>query len=142
MLQSVKIKSINLVLALVMVTIFTTLQSSSCSKKDDVAVINNTTAIAGTYRISFYWDKKDETSDFAGYNFSFGSGGQATATKGSTTVKGTWSESSSKFIIDFGTDAVLSELNDDWQIVEKSATTIKLKEDNPLQDDQVTFIKN
>jgi hypothetical protein len=142
MLQSVKIKSTNLILALVMVTIFTTLQSSSCFKKDDADIINNTPAITGTYRISFYWDKKDETSDFAGYNFSFSSGGQATATKGSATVKGTWSESGSKFIIDFGTDAVLSELNDDWQIVEKTATTIKLKDDNPLQDDQVTFIKN
>jgi hypothetical protein len=142
MLQSVKIKSINLVVALAMVTIFTTLQSSSCSKKDDVDIINNTPAIAGTYRISFYWDKKDETSNFSGYNFSFNSGGQATATKGSITVKGNWSESSSKFIVDFGTDAVLSDLNDDWQIVEKTASSIKLKDDNPLQDDQVTFTKN
>jgi hypothetical protein len=140
MLHSAKIKSLNVALALV--TIFTMLLSSSCSKKDDVTVINGTPAITGTYRISFYWDKKDETSNFSGYSFSFNAGGQATATKGSATVKGTWSESSSKFIIDFGTDAVLSDLNDDWQIVEKTATTIKLKDDNPLQDDQVTFTKN
>ncbi len=142
MLYSAKTKSINLLSALLLVISFATLQSFSCSKKDDVAVINDTPAITGTYRISFYWDKKDETSDFAGYNFSFNSGGQATATKGGNTFKGTWSESSSKFIIDFGTDAVLSELNDDWQIVEKTTTTIKLKDDNPLQDDQVTFTKN
>jgi hypothetical protein len=140
MLQSAKIKSIKPVAALVI--IFTMLLSSSCSKKDDVAVINSTPAITGTYRISFYWDKKDETSNFSGYNFSFNSGGQATATKGGITVKGTWSETSTKFIIDFGTDAVLSDLNDDWQIVEKTATSIKLKDDNPLQDDQVTFTKN
>jgi hypothetical protein len=142
MLYSSKTKSLNLLPALILAIFFTAFQSSSCSKKDDVIVINNTPAITGTYRISFYWDKKDETSDFAGYSFSFNSSGQATATKGSTTAKGTWSESGSKFIIDFGTDVVLSELNDDWQIVEKTATTIKLKEDNPLQDDQVTFIKN
>jgi hypothetical protein len=142
MLQLVKIKSANIVLALVMVTIFTTLQSSSCSKKDDVVVINNSEPIAGTWRVSFYWDKKDETADFTGYSFSFNSGAQVIATKGSTTVKGTWSESSSKFIINFGTDAVLSELNDDWQIVEKTTSSIKLKDDNPLQDDQLTFIKN
>jgi hypothetical protein len=140
MLQSAEIKNIKPVAVLVI--IFTMLLSSSCSKKDDVAVINSTPAITGSYRISFYWDKKDETSDFAGYNFSFNAGGQATATKGGTTVKGTWSETSTKFIIDFGTDAVLSDLNDDWQIVEKTATSIKLKDDNPLQDDQVTFTKN
>jgi hypothetical protein len=140
MLQSVKINSIKPIAALVI--IFTMLLFSSCSKKDDAAVINSTPAITGTYRISFYWDKKDETSNFSGYNFTFNSGGQATATKGGTTVKGTWSETSTKFIVDFGTDAVLSDLNDDWQIVEKTATSIKLKDDNPLQDDQVTFTKN
>lgn len=140
MLQLAKIKSIKPFAVLVI--IFTILLSSSCSKKDDVTVTNSTPAITGTYRISFYWDKKDETSNFSGYNFAFNSGGQATATKGGTTVKGTWSETSTKFIVDFGTDAVLSDLNDDWQIVEKTATSIKLKDDNPLQDDQVTFTKN
>lgn len=142
MLQSAKTKSINLLLALALVTMFTTLQFSSCSKSDDVAAINNTTPIAGTWRVSYYWDKTDETSNFSGYTFSFNAGGQVVAVKGGSTINGTWSESSTKFIINFGADLVLSEINDDWQKIEKTATTIKLKDDNPLQDDQLTFVKN
>ena len=141
MLQSATTKSFNLILALALVTLFTTLQSSSCSKSDDVAAINNT-SIAGTWRVSYYWDKKDETTNFNGYSFSFNAGGQVVAVKGGNTVNGTWSESSTKFIINFGTDMVLSKINDDWQKIEKTATTIKLKDDNPLQDDQLIFVKN
>jgi hypothetical protein len=142
MILATKTKSINLLLALVMVVFFTTLQSSSCSKSDDVSAINNNTPISGSWRVSLYWDKKDETNKLNGYSFSFNSGGQVTATKAGTTVNGTWSESSTKFTINFGTDPVLSDINDDWQKIEKTTTSIKLKDDNPLQDDQLTFIKN
>lgn len=142
MILAAKSKSINLLLALVMVTIFTTLQSSSCSKNDDVITSSNTVAIAGTYRVTLYWDKKDETSKLSGYSFAFSAGGQVTATKGATVVTGTWGESSNKFSINFGADPVLSDINDDWQKVEKTSTIIKLKDDNPLQDDQLTFTKN
>lgn len=144
MLFATKTKKINFVFALVLVTFFTTLQSSTCSKSDDVAAINNTstTPISGSWRVSFYWDKKDETGNLSGYSFSFNAGGVVTATKNITVVNGTWSESSSTFNIDFGTDAVLSEINGNWQKVEKTSTTIKLKDDNPLQDDQLIFTKN
>jgi hypothetical protein len=143
MILATKTKSVNLLLALVMVVFFTTLQSSSCSKSDDLATINtNTTPIAGSWRVSLYWDKKDETNKLNGYSFSFNSGGQVTATKAGVVVNGTWSESSNKFTINFGADPVLSDINDDWQKIEKTATSIKLKDDNPLQDDQLTFIKN
>ena len=36
-------------------------------------------------------------------------------------------------IISFGTTPVFDDLNDDWLIVEKPNTSIKLKEDNPAQ---------
>jgi hypothetical protein len=72
----------------------------------------------------------------------FGSGGQLTATKGAAVVTGSWSESSNKFTINFGADPVLGSINAHWLKLEKTATTIKLKDDNPLQDDQLTFVKN
>lgn len=144
MLLAAKSKSSNLLLSLLMLVSFTTLKSSSCSKSDDVAAINNTstTPIAGSWRVSLYWDKKDETNKLSGYSFSFNSGGQVTATKAAVVIIGTWSESSNKFTINFGTDPVLSDINDNWQKSEKTATSIKLKDDNPLQDDQLTFVKN
>ena len=46
-----------------------------------------------------------------------------------------------KFNISFGADPVLSELNDDWQIEDKTSTSIKLKDDNPAQDDRLQFTK-
>ena len=141
MIQSFKTKGINFFLALSLVTLFTTLQSSTCSKSDDV-VTNTTGTPAGTWRVSLYWDSKDETYKFAGYNFTFVSGGQVTATNGTSTVTGTWSESSSRLILDFGADPVFSKISDDYLKEEKTIASIKLKDDNPLKDEKVQFIKN
>jgi len=137
---SLKTKAFNLFSALLLVTLFTTLQSSSCSKSDDMAAI--APPIAGTFSVSLYWDKKDETSKFSGYSFVFNSGGQVVASKGAVNVNGIWSESSTKLSIDFSSDPVLSNINKNWLKVEKTATTIKLKDDNPASDERVEFIKN
>ena len=141
MIHSLKTKGINLFLALSLVTLFTTLQSSSCSKSDDV-VTPTTGTPPGTWRISLYWDSKDETYKFTGYNFTFASGGQVTASNGSTTVSGTWSESSSRMILNFGADPLFSKISDDYLKEERTGTSIKLKDDNPLKDEKVQFVIN
>ncbi len=140
MLQSLKTRTFNLFSALAVVTIFTTLQSSSCSKDD--ATPTDPGNITGSWKVSLYWDNTDETYKFSGYNFVFNTGGTVTATKAGLTINGTWSETSTKFILNFGTDPVFSDLNDDWQKEEKTVNSIKLKDDNPLQDDKLQFIKN
>ncbi len=114
----------------------------SC-KRESVASNSTTAPLTGTWRINYYWDQKDETSDFAGYYFMFNSGGVLMAHRSSGyTITGTWSETSTKFTINFGNDPVLSELNSEWLKTERSGTVIKLKDDNPSQDDQLHFIKN
>jgi len=140
MLLSATKKSFNLVLALVLVTFFTTLQSSSCSKSDDVATINS--AIPGTWRVSLYWDVKDETSKFSGYSFSFTSGGLVTATNGGTTVNGTWSESSSRFTISFSAGGALGNASKSWLKELKTATNINLKDDSPSSTEKIQFTAN
>ena len=140
MLHSLKTKSFNILSALILVSLFTTLQSSSCSKNDDLPAIGP--AISGAWTVSTYWDKKDETGKFSGYSFVFNSGGQVVASKGAVNVNGSWSESSTKLSIDFGNDPVLGNINKNWLKVEKTATTIKLKDDNPASDERVEFIKN
>lgn len=112
----------------------------SCSKDDDNNP-SNTTPPSGQWRISYYWDEKDETADFTGYTFEFLTGGVMRATRAGVTVNGTWSETSAKLIIDFGADPVLSEINDDWQKTEKTASSIKLKDDNTAQDDELHFVR-
>jgi hypothetical protein len=135
-----KIRSFNLFAALAIVTLFTTLQSSSCSKNDVVSTDPGN--ITGTWRVSLYWDKKDETGKFTEYNFTFSSGGTITATNGTNTINGSWSESSTRFIVNFGTTPVFSNLNMDWLKEEKTLSSIKLKDDNPLSDEKIQFIKN
>ena len=115
------------------------LQSSSCSKNDDLTVISGD--YTGTWKVSYYFENTDETSNFSGYSFTFNAGGALTATNGSNTVTGTWSTSSSKLIINFGTTNVFSDLNDDWLIEEKTASSIKLKDDNTAQLDKLQFTK-
>ena len=111
----------------------------SCSNSNDTTGI--TGVPQGNWRISLYWDNTDETSDFNDYTFTFGSNNVITATNGVNTVTGTFSQASNKLIIDFGTDPLLEELNDDWLVEEKTDNSIKLKEDNPAQDDRLEFIR-
>lgn len=111
----------------------------SCSDKKENSPSGNIKE--GTWRVAYYWDQKDETANFSGYALMFGDGGVLMAHKGAIMISGTWSETSTKIIINF-TDPVLSELNNDWLIVEKSSSFIKLKDDNPAQDDQLHLAKN
>ncbi|MEO7263351.1 MAG: hypothetical protein ABIW38_00495 [Ferruginibacter sp.] len=115
------------------------LQSSSCSKNEDQSVL--TGDYSGGWRVSMYFDNSDETYKFTGYTFTFNNAGQLTATNGSNTVTGTWSTGSSKLNINFGTTPVFTKLNDDWQIEEKTASSIKLKDDNPSRMDKLQFTK-
>ncbi len=120
-----------------------TLLSSTCSKNDDVITPGSGGNISGNWKVTLYWDNsKDETYKFNGYSFIFNSSGVLSALNGGTTVNGTWTETSSKLIIDFGTHPVLSDMNDDWLKDEKTTGSIKLKDDNPARDEKLQFVRN
>jgi hypothetical protein len=114
---------------------------ASCKKEKGTDNTGNLNLKDGTWRITYYWDQKDETANFSGYIFMFTDGGVLMAHKGPAFETGTWSETSNKLIINF-TDPLLSDLNDDWLVTEKTATSIKLKDDNPARDDQLHLVKN
>ena len=126
-----------------------------CSKNDDNNVddSNNSTsadrvisiAISGSWRISLFSDDgENETSDFNGFVFNFNSDGTVVATKGNTTINGTWSvmddssNSSSDddgnstddddFIIFFNVpqSSDFDDLNDDWDIISVTANKMEL----------------
>ena len=143
---------------LFIVTIF-----SSCSDEDDVAVNNSvdpTPVInmvnTGTWRITFYQDSGvDETSDFSGYNFSFGAGNILSATNGTNTYTGTGSVTSDNsnddspsndldFNIAFSAPANFAELTEDWNIISYTATKVQLVHvsGGGGGTDYVTFEKN
>ena len=86
----------------------------------------------GTWKVTLYNDSgNEETQNFAGYNFTFDSNGTIAAVKNASTVNGTWStgtdDSQNQLILDFGTAVLFSELNEDWVILEKTASKIRLE---------------
>ncbi|WP_329805643.1 META domain-containing protein [Flavobacterium facile] len=153
-----KIKLISAILFLFIVAIF-----SSCSDEDDVAVNNSVDPTPvinivnnGTWRVTFYEDSSvDETSNFSGYNFSFGAGNILSATNGINTYSGTWSVTSDNslddspsndldFNIAFSAPANFADLTDDWNIISYTATRIQLihVSGGGGGTDYITFEKN
>lgn len=91
--------------------------------KNDNNPSNPPTPNPGQWKVSYFFDKQDKTSNYASYTFEFGSDGSLSATNGSQTWSGTWQtgidDSANKFLIDFvGTvPSALSELEEDWRII-------------------------
>ena len=121
---------------------------------DPTPVIN--TVNQGTWRITLYNDSGTiKTSNFTGYNFTFGSGSALTATNGSNTYNGTWSVTSGDsnddnpsndldFNIGFTTPTNFEDLTDDWDIVTYTASKIELRDVSGGNGgtDLLTFEKN
>ena len=153
------LKKIKFSLVIAMLFVLTT--SSMCSNDDDspttstnpsdiINIVNN-----GTWRITYYYDTDhEETSNFNGYNFTFGESNVLTASNGTNSYTGTWSVTDSNsnddnlsdldFNIAFSSPAQFEELTDDWEIIEKSSTSIKLKDVSGGNGgtDYLTFAKN
>ncbi|GAB4493737.1 MAG: hypothetical protein OHK0019_18320 [Saprospiraceae bacterium] len=100
----------------------------SCQKNDDNSFGGNNNVTPGQWKITYFFDKKDETGNYLGYTFEFGSDGSLSATNGSQTWSGSWQtgidDSANKFLIDFtGTvPSALAELEEDWRIISMSDT--------------------
>jgi hypothetical protein len=126
----------------------TLLISVGCESNEDpapqadvIAAELQSTALEGQWRITYYFDSdKEETSDYAGFVFTFGADGTVSATNGTTEVAGTWSvtDSSSSdddspdddsdvdFNLFFVSPADFEELSDDWDILKYNASRIEL----------------
>ena len=131
----------------------------ACTRNpDDTLSSNNTNnggsgsgavTVAGSWRVTLFSERgTDETTDFAGYAFTFDANGVLTASKNGANKTGTWSVNSSntRFNIDLGakTDAnrPLGELTDNWQVISITSTEIKLTDDNASSAEFLTFTKN
>ncbi len=108
---------------------------SSCDKNNDdnitTASVSNTVT-TGTWRITYYWDTDhEETSNFTGYSFTFTGGNAVTAVNGGTTVTGTWQtgndNSTVKLVINFVSPGNFSELSEDWHVLERTNTKIRMQ---------------
>ena len=93
----------------------------------------------GSWIISNFIDSgTDETNDFAGFVFDFQSNGNLVATSSTVTYTGTWSITDSNsnddstndldFNIFFNLTNEFEDLNDDWDIISYSSTSIVLQD--------------
>ncbi|WP_264566777.1 hypothetical protein [Flavobacterium sp. N3904] len=98
-----------------------------------------TTASSGTWKVTLFEENGvNETTNYTGYNFTFGSANVLTATNGTNSYTGTWSISDSNsnddslndlhFNISFSAPKDFADLSDDWDIMERTDTRIKLKD--------------
>lgn len=134
-----------LAIALTLTTTFFT----SCTDNGEILVDNSAqiqevvdTFLNGSWRITNFNDSgQDETSDFAGYNFTFSANGTVLATNGNETINGTWSVTGSNsssddsdddddidFNLFFSVSAThnFEDLNDDWDVQSITPTTVSL----------------
>lgn len=81
--------------------------------------------------VFYFFDDEDETYEYAGFEFFFNPGGEATASDGSTNIAGSWSVTTSsdgqlKLNLDFGDDDPFDELEEDWKVMEFTNELIRL----------------
>ena len=122
---------------------------AACSPGNNTTMNVSQAVSSGTWRITLFTNSgTDQTANFAGYSFTFSSGGTITVVNGSITKNGTWSVNGSlnKFSIDLGvkdnTNKPLGDLTNDWLIISSNNTEVRLKDDSSTSNELVTFTKN
>lgn len=115
---------------------------SACSKENQetLDIIQS-----GSWRVtSFVDDSVDETSHFTGYVFNF-SNGTVTATKDGSSKTGTYSSGKDngkeEFVINFGTTSPWDELTDDWHVIEKTETKLRLEDSDDDGETEVVIFE-
>ena len=157
-LKLVIMKKLKIVLLLA--SLFIVNVASMCSNDDNntsnvqlTNVIN--TVSSGTWRITYFNDSGTiKTTQFTGYNFTFGGSNVLTASNGTTMYSGSWSVTDSNsnddtlsdldFTILFTDPANFAALSDDWDIQSRTASKIELIDVSGGNGgtDYLTFEKN
>ncbi len=109
----------------------------ACSKE----ATEEETMFGVTWKISYFYDGAEETSDYAVYYFMFNEDGTLMAHEGPRLTIGRWSESNNRFNILFDANPLLLKLKADWLIIEKTAAVIKLKDDLSATKKELHLIK-
>ena len=147
-----KLKNIYRFVLFITVVVATFVSCSNDDSKNTVDDVSDTIK-DGTWKVSYFYDSgKDETLNYAGYNFVFGSNDVLTATKETNSYIGMWSVAKSTsdndlfstiFKISMNPVDIFQDLNGDWKVMENTGTSVKLKDDSKGETaiDYLTFEK-
>lgn len=102
---------------------------------------------SGTWYVSYFFRDQDETDDYAPYDFTFNSNGNIGVTGGPGAITGNWATFTDSGELELGltfSSAALSELAEDWTVVNFTSTVIQLQKVSGGGDDirHLTFTKN
>lgn len=138
-------KKYSILLCVIFTFLFT-----NCKKEDDVITTTNVSSTInnGSWRITYFAESGvNKTSNYNGYNFTFGASNVVTAVKNTTTVTGSWSmgtdNSKIKLLLAF-TASNFDSLTDDWHVLERTDTKIRMQHVSGGNGtiDELTFEKN
>lgn len=113
--------------------------TTSCFKDDSLTddfstnlVSNRNIENSGIWFVTlFSVDDRHQTNQFVGYSFEFKSNGLITASKAGVLIHGNWryvtDSGKSKVIIGFSSGGIFDEISEDWEILQESDNSIKLK---------------
>lgn len=134
-----------------LIILCTTLFFTAC-KKDDNNNSNGSaeslrgTLQSGTWRVTYYFDDSDRTINLSAYKFTFANAGLLTASNDIRSVNGQWStgtdDSSTKLNIFFNTGDDLAEISEDWILLERTGTKVRLQHGSGNDTDLLTFERN
>ena len=117
----------------------------SCKKDSEETCATNTASVSGSYKVTAVTYKENASAPEIDYYtvwytetcerddiITFNSNGTLVAIKSSSTVNGTWNsgndDSENKLYLDFGATTPFNKLNDDWHLIEKTTTKIRLED--------------
>ena len=119
---------------------------AACTSIDKLAVsksVSQQLTTKGNWKVNCFGNAtNDNTCIFEGYSFNFDASGKVMASKNGTTIKGNWLEDniSKTITISFaGSNTVLNELNDYWNITNVTDAGISFEKTNQ-QDTEKFYI--
>jgi hypothetical protein len=121
--------------SIILLAITILFSTAGCDKNGDNNITGDNvfaTISSGSWRVTFFSDNnQEETSNFTGYVFSFSQSSIVTAVNGGTTVTGSWvmgsDNSTIKVVITFTSPSNFAELSEDWNVIERTDTKIRLQ---------------
>ncbi len=115
------------------------INSGGSGSADFTTILTN-----GIWYVSYYFHGQDETYLYTSYTFTFNTNGTVLA-QGNQTVNGTWlkyiNSGNDSLELDFD-GGTLSDLDDDWELIEFNENQIRLKDGSGSSTDYLYFSKN